>query len=71
MAGQLLDHRGRIIASDVLPMDALPDVTFIQDEGTEIYIIEGVLVEPGTYSAFVRGGQVFDDGSFCRWGCAW
>ena len=43
VAGQLLDHRGRIVASDVLPMDALPDVTFIQGDFTEQAVLDEIL----------------------------
>ena len=33
--GQLVGARGRVIASDILPMDQLADVTFIQGDFTE------------------------------------
>ena len=35
VAGQLVGARGRVIASDILPMDQLEDVTFIQGDFTE------------------------------------
>jgi 23S rRNA (uridine2552-2'-O)-methyltransferase len=35
VAGRLVGARGRVIASDILPMDQLEDVTFIQGDFTE------------------------------------
>ena len=35
VAGQLVGEKGVLIASDILPMDTLPDVTFIQGDFRE------------------------------------
>ena len=35
VAGELVGDRGRVLASDMLPMDHLPNVTFIQGDFTE------------------------------------
>jgi 23S rRNA (uridine2552-2'-O)-methyltransferase len=35
VAGVLVGDRGRVLASDILPMDHLPNVTFIQGDFTE------------------------------------
>lgn len=35
VAGMLVGDRGRVLASDILPMDHLPNVTFIQGDFTE------------------------------------
>jgi len=43
VAGELLKHRGRIVASDILPMDSLPDVTFIQGDFTEQAVVDQIL----------------------------
>ncbi len=51
VAGELLDHRGRIVASDILPMDALPDVTFIQGDFTEQAVLDRILQALGGESA--------------------
>lgn len=40
---QVLQHRATIIASDILPMDALPDVTFIQGDFTEDSVLDALL----------------------------
>ena len=44
---QLLSERlgseGKIIASDILPMDAIPDVEFIQGDFTEAEVLESLL----------------------------
>ena len=51
VAGVLLEHRGRIVASDILPMDALPDVTFIQGDFTEQAVLDRILQALGGESA--------------------
>jgi 23S rRNA (uridine2552-2'-O)-methyltransferase len=43
VAGELLDDRGRVIASDILPMDSLPGVTFIQGDFTEQAVLDRIL----------------------------
>jgi 23S rRNA (uridine2552-2'-O)-methyltransferase len=48
---QKLQHRATIIASDILPMDALPDVTFIQGDFTEDSVLEDILAVIGDEGA--------------------
>ena len=43
VAGRLLDGRGRVVATDILPMDALPDVTFIQGDFREQSVFDEIL----------------------------
>jgi 23S rRNA (uridine2552-2'-O)-methyltransferase len=43
VAAELLGDRGRIIASDILPMDSLSDVTFIQGDFTEEPVLQQIL----------------------------
>src|SRR5690554_3005619 len=43
VAAELMGSHGRIIASDILPMDALPDVQFIQGDFTEDSVLEAIL----------------------------
>jgi len=43
VAAELLGSSGRIIASDILSMDALPDVQFIQGDFTEDSVLEAIL----------------------------
>lgn len=49
-ATRLLDGRGRIIATDILPMDSLPDVEFIQgdfrDESVFAALLEAIGEKP-------------------------
>lgn len=40
---QTMQHRAKIIATDILPMDALPDVTFIQGDFTEQSVLDEIL----------------------------
>ncbi len=42
-ATRLLDGRGRIIATDILPMDSLPDVEFIQGDFREESVFAALL----------------------------
>ena len=44
---QKLQHKATIIATDILPMDALPDVTFIQGDFTEQAVLDSILSEMG------------------------
>jgi 23S rRNA (uridine2552-2'-O)-methyltransferase len=46
-ATRLLDGRGRIIATDILPMDSLPDVAFIQGDFREEAVFEALLAAIG------------------------
>jgi len=48
---QKLDGRGRVIATDVLPMDSLPDVEFIQGDFREDAIFEQLLQAVGEEGA--------------------
>jgi 23S rRNA (uridine2552-2'-O)-methyltransferase len=43
VAGKLVGARGRVLATDILPMDALPNVDFIQGDFTEDAVIQQVL----------------------------
>ena len=47
VAGQLIGGRGTVIASDILAMDALPDVTFIEGDFREEVIYEQILMALG------------------------
>lgn len=46
-ATRLLDGRGRIIATDILPMDSLPDVDFIQGDFRDEAVFEALLAAIG------------------------
>lgn len=43
VAGRVVGSNGVIIASDILPMDALPDVSFIQGDFTEESVLSDIL----------------------------
>ena len=43
VAGKLIGARGRVLATDILPMDALANVDFIQGDFTEDAIVQQVL----------------------------
>ncbi len=43
VAGRLIGARGRVVATDILPMDSLPNVEFIQGDFTEEAVLERVL----------------------------
>ena len=47
VASRLIGEKGRIIASDILPMDGIADVTFIQGDFTEDEVFEQILVAIG------------------------
>ena len=47
VASRLIGERGRIIASDILPMDGIADVTFIQGDFTEDEVFEQILAAIG------------------------
>ena len=47
VAGQLVGDDGILIASDILPMDALPDVTFIQGDFREAEVFDAIMAEVG------------------------
>ncbi len=42
-AGQKLKGKGRILAMDILPMDSLPDVEFIQGDFHEMEVVEKLM----------------------------
>ena len=50
VASQLVGHSGRVIASDILPMEKLPDVTFIEGDFTETETYERVVSAIGDQS---------------------
>lgn len=43
VAGHLVGHHGRVIATDILPMDALANVDFIQGDFTEEAVFQQIL----------------------------
>lgn len=43
VAGQIVGSQGVVIASDILPMAALPDVSFIQGDFTEESVLNNIL----------------------------
>ncbi len=47
VAAQLVGDHGRVIASDILPMDSIADVTFIQGDFTEDAVFESICEEIG------------------------
>ncbi|MBP2280126.1 23S rRNA (uridine2552-2'-O)-methyltransferase [Psychrobacter sp. PL15] len=47
VAGQMVGESGTIIASDILPMDKLADVTFIQGDFREAEIFDSIMAEVG------------------------
>jgi len=47
VAGQLVGDDGILIASDILPMDTLPDVTFIQGDFREAEVFDAIMAEVG------------------------
>ena len=47
VAGQLVGEKGILIASDILPMDTLPDVTFIQGDFREPEVFDRIMAEVG------------------------
>ena len=47
VAGQLVGEKGVLIASDILPMDTLPDVTFIQGDFREAEVFDRIMAGVG------------------------
>ena len=47
VASRLIGEKGRIIASDILPMDSIADVNFIQGDFTEDEVFEAILAAIG------------------------
>jgi 23S rRNA (uridine2552-2'-O)-methyltransferase len=50
VAGKLVGRKGRVLATDILPMDALPNVDFIQGDFTDDAIVRQLL-------AWLDGGK--------------
>jgi len=48
VAAELAGPEGRVVASDILPMDALPGVDFVQGDFTEVEVLERLLKQVGT-----------------------
>lgn len=51
VAAELVGDHGRVIASDILPMDALADVEFIQGDFTENEVLDQILSAVGEEGA--------------------
>ena len=51
VAAELVGHHGRVIASDILPMDALAGVEFIQGDFTEEAVFDAICSQIGDKSA--------------------
>lgn len=47
VATTLVGEKGSLIASDILPMDALADVTFIQGDFREAEVFDSIMAEVG------------------------
>ena len=47
VVGRLVGAKGALIASDILPMDTLPDVTFIQGDFREPEVFDRIMAEVG------------------------
>ncbi len=47
IAGRLVGRKGRVVATDILPMDALPNVEFIQGDFTDETVLSQVLAALG------------------------
>ena len=47
MAADRVGERGRVIASDILPMDSIADVTFIRGDFTENAVFDEICAEIG------------------------
>lgn len=51
VAAEQIGGKGRIVASDILPMDALGDVEFVQGDFTEESVFEDILARLGSDQA--------------------
>ena len=51
MAADIVGSRGRVIASDILPMDSLAEVEFIQGDFTEAAVLEAIVSALGQTGA--------------------
>jgi 23S rRNA (uridine2552-2'-O)-methyltransferase len=47
VAAELVGHNGRVVASDILPMDSLAGVEFVQGDFTEQVVLEKILAAVG------------------------
>lgn len=47
VAGRILGDRGRVVATDILAMDALPDVTFVQGDFREEAVFDDIIAALG------------------------
>lgn len=47
VAAQLIGEKGQVVASDILPMDPIADVTFVQGDFTEESVLEEILAAIG------------------------
>mgnify|MGYP001818624422 CR=1 FL=1 len=47
VAADLVGHNGRVVASDILPMDALAGVEFIQGDFTEEHVFDRIMAAVG------------------------
>src|ERR1700753_2910571 len=43
VAGRIVGEKGQVVATDILPMDPLPNVEFVQGDFTEDAVLEEVL----------------------------
>lgn len=53
VAAELVGDNGRVVASDILPMDSLAGVTFIQGDFTEDAVVDAICAELGGKGADV------------------
>ena len=55
VAGKLVGRKGRVLATDILPMDALPNVDFIQGDFTDVAIVQQLLdwLEGGKFDLII------------------
>lgn len=51
VAGRLVGRSGRVVATDILPMDALPNVDFIQGDFSDEAVLEQILTALGGHQA--------------------
>jgi 23S rRNA (uridine2552-2'-O)-methyltransferase len=47
VAGRIVGRKGRVVATDILPMDSLPNVEFIQGDFTEQSVLDQVIAALG------------------------
>ena len=55
VASKLAGYKGKVIASDILPMEDIPEVCFIQGDFTEESCLKAILQEIGGNTAAVGG----------------